>query len=161
MPLRSVRAAGVDPDGPRFTCALASLALQRFAPGRFAAWLACPTALLRIRCWRVWLAGDVQFGRGFGNGLGDLGGVNGAAVVVEESASCLSVRFSIFGLYPAADTMLSTMLCCKAVTVMWYLSAVSARYCQMCSPSAMASSRRHGSNGKLSVKMSLSERTPG
>jgi hypothetical protein len=29
----------------------------------------------------------------------------------------------------------------------------------MCSPSAMASSRRHGSNGKLSVKMS--ERTPG
>ena len=72
------------PTGRDSPVALASLALQRFAPGRFAAWLACPTALLRIRYWRVWLAGDVQFGRGFGTGLGDLGGVNGAAVVVEE-----------------------------------------------------------------------------
>jgi hypothetical protein len=34
-------------------------------------------------------------------------------------------------------------------------------YCQMSPPSAIISSRVHGSQGKLSVKMSLSDRMPG
>lgn len=42
-----------------------------------------------------------------------------------------------------------------------YLCAVAVRYSRMCTPSATPSLRVHGSNGKDSVKMLLSERTPG
>ncbi len=42
-----------------------------------------------------------------------------------------------------------------------YLCAVVLRYSRMWTPSATPSFRVHGSNGKDSVKMLLSERTPG